>query len=132
MKAFFSWPDWILLLLALFEGGWLAFDGGRALLIGDYVTPSSGEYAGQLGPWADLVAAAGIPPRSTLMKSIHLGLGLAWLVAAAAFAGGRSWSRRGLLTCAVASLWYLPFGTLLAAVQFILLRRSGRHAAAAP
>jgi hypothetical protein len=29
-------------LLALLEGGWLAFDGIHAFATGDYVTPSSG------------------------------------------------------------------------------------------
>jgi hypothetical protein len=44
-----------------------AYDGSRALIVGDYVTPKSGAYAGQLGPWAKLVAAVGIEPRSTVM-----------------------------------------------------------------
>jgi hypothetical protein len=46
-----KWLRWVVLVLALTEGGWMAYDGGRALLVGDYVTPSTGEYAGQLGPW---------------------------------------------------------------------------------
>ena len=56
---------WILVLVALvlFEAGWMAFDGAHALVTGDYVTPSTGSYAGQLGPWADVVSAAGIGPR---------------------------------------------------------------------
>lgn len=63
--------DWLRLLavaLALIESGWMAFDGMRALLVGDYVTPRSGPYAGQLGPWARLVSAVGIEPRSTLRR----------------------------------------------------------------
>lgn len=59
--------------LALFEAGWMAFDGVRALATGDYVTPSSGPYAGQLGPWSQVVSAVGIPPRSTAMKAIFAG-----------------------------------------------------------
>ena len=34
-----------------------------ALIAGDYVTPSKGQYAGQLGPWARLVSAVGLEPR---------------------------------------------------------------------
>ena len=34
-----SWIGWIVLLLALVEGGWFAFDGATALVTGDYVTP---------------------------------------------------------------------------------------------
>lgn len=115
------WLRWIVLLLAFVEGGWLAFDGGRALIVGDYVTPSSGAYAGQLGPWSKLVSAAGIGPRSTLMKSIHLVLGVIWLTVMIGFALRLPWAWSGMLACAIASLWYLPFGTLLSLIQIVLL-----------
>jgi hypothetical protein len=110
------WLAWVALLLAFFDGGWLAFDGGRALVVGDYVTPRSGRYARQLGPWAKLVSAIGIDPRSTLMKSIHLFLGLTWLVVMFCFALRLPWAWWGMLVCAIAGLWYLPFGTLLSVV----------------
>ncbi len=71
----------IAVLLAIVECGWLAFDGTHALLIGDYVTPASGRFAGQLGPWSRVVALIGLEPRSTLTKSLHLILGVTgfWL-----------------------------------------------------
>lgn len=115
------WSGWIVVLLAIVEGGWLAFDGGHALLTGVYVTPSSGQYAGQLGPWSKLVAALGIEPRSTLMKTIHLVLGLAWVAIIICFAMRVSWAWWGMLICAFAGLWYLPFGTLLSVLQIVLL-----------
>jgi hypothetical protein len=115
------WFGWAVLLLAFIEGGWLAFDGGRALVVGDYVTPSSGKYAGQLGPWSKLVSAVGIDPRSTLMKSIHLVLGLAWLSVMVCFTLRVPWAWWGMLVCAVGGLWYLPFGTLLSVIQIVLL-----------
>ncbi|MCW5559288.1 MAG: hypothetical protein KIT22_15845 [Verrucomicrobiae bacterium] len=112
---------WVVLALALFQGGWLVFDGGRALIVGDYVTPSSGPHAGQLGPWSRLVSAVGLEPRGTLVKCLHLFLGLAWLAGLAAF-----WIRPGagwwiLLGCGVATLWYLPVGTLLSLIVMALL-----------
>jgi len=110
-----------ILILALLEGGWLALDGGRALVVGDYVTPRSGALAGKLGPWAQVVSASGIEPRSTLMKSIHLVLGGTWLVVAGAFARRARWAWSGMLSCAVAALWYLPVGTFLSVVQIALL-----------
>ena len=115
------WLGWVVAALALIEGGWLAFDGGRALIVGDYVTPSSGPSAGQLGPWSKVVSALGIDPRSTLMKSIHLVLGLAWLVVIACFILGFPQARLGMLLCAVLALWYLPFGTVLSVIQIVLL-----------
>ncbi|HSR66565.1 MAG TPA: hypothetical protein VLU25_01375 [Acidobacteriota bacterium] len=107
--------------IALLLGGWLAFDGAHALATGDYVTPSSGRYAGQLGPWTHLVSAVGIDPRSTLMRIIHLALGVAWLDAAALFLLKFRLARPALLACAIASLWYLPFGTLLSLIVMGLL-----------
>jgi len=115
------WLGWVVVTLAFIEGGWLAFDGGRALVVGDYVTPSSGEYAGRLGPWAKVVSAVGIEPRSTAMKSIHVVLGVVWLAVMVCFALGLEWAWSGMLVCAVLSLWYLPFGTLLSIVQIVLL-----------
>jgi hypothetical protein len=115
------WLGWVVVLLAIVEGGWLAFDGGRALVVGDYVTPASGEYAGQLGPWAQVVSALGVEPRSTLMKSIHLGLGGVWLPVTVAFVHRRGWAWWGMLLCAGAALWYLPFGTLISLAQIVLL-----------
>jgi hypothetical protein len=120
-KTRMHWFGRVVLALALIEGGWLAFDGGRALVLGDYVTPQSGQYAGQLGPWAKVVTAIGIEPRSTLMKSIHFALGLAWIVMAICFALRLPWAWSGMLVCAVLGLWYLPFGTILSVTQIILL-----------
>ncbi|MFQ5695279.1 MAG: hypothetical protein ACE5HB_04760, partial [Terriglobia bacterium] len=99
------WLRVLILIFALLEGGWLAFDGGRALVLGDYVTPRTGRFAGQLGPWSKVVSAVGIAPRSTLMKTIHLVLGGLWLVLIVAFALGQPWSWWGMMACAIAGLW---------------------------
>ena len=120
-----SWMRSIVLILALVQGGWLAFDGVHAFTRGDYVTPRSGAHAGELGPWSQIVTAAGIEPRSTLMKSTHVLLGVAWLIAAAGFLLRSPWSRRAMLLCAIASLWYLPVGTILSLAVLIFLTRPG-------
>jgi hypothetical protein len=115
------WIGWLILLLAFVEGGWLAFDGSRALVVGDYVTPQSGKFAGQLGPWSKLVSAVGIEPRSTTMKLIHLVIGVVWLFLMVCFALRLPWAWWGMLACATAGLWYLPFGTVLSVIQIVLL-----------
>jgi hypothetical protein len=115
------WLKWLVVVLALIEGGWLAFDGGHALITGDYVTAASPEGPGQLGPWAKLVAAVGIEPRSTLMKGIHLGLGVGFLALTACFAFGLPWAPNAMILSAVLTLWYLPLGTLLSLVQIVVL-----------
>jgi len=115
------WTGWIVAALVVLNGGWMAFDGARALIVGDYVTPKIGQYAGQLGPWSRVVQAVGIAPRSTLMKSIFLIYGLAYLIAMAAFMLKAAWAWPAMLDLAVLGLWYLPFGTLINVVVIVLL-----------
>lgn len=99
----------------------MTFDGTRAFLVGDYVTPSSGEYAGQLGPWAKVVASVGIEPRSSLMKSIFVIYGVAWLIIISNFALNQAWGWLAMLIVAIGTLWYLPFGTISSIIQIVLL-----------
>ena len=115
------WTAWVVVGLVLLSGGWMAFDGGRALIVGDYVTPKTGLLAGTLGPWSKIVEAAGIDPRSALMKSAFLVYGLAYLVATAALVLGASAAWWSVLVLAVLGLWYIPFGTLINIIVIILL-----------
>lgn len=116
-----GWIRWIIVFLAVVEGGFMVFDGGHALVVGDYLTPSKGPWAGQLGYWAGVVQAAGIEPRSTLMKLIFVMYGSLWLVITYFFARGRSWGRLAMLAMAFGSLWYIGIGLLFAFTQILLL-----------
>jgi hypothetical protein len=116
-----GWQRWLVVVLAAAEAGWMLFDGTRALVVGDYVTPSTGEYAGQLGPWHAVVEALGIPARSTAMKAFFASYGAAWLVVVVAFARRRPWARTAMLGAAIGSLWYLVVGTLASALVLVLL-----------
>jgi hypothetical protein len=122
-----TWVRLALVALGLVEGAWMTFDGARALTVGDYVTPSSGAHAGQLGPWSHVVSAVGIPPRSTAMKMIFVLYGLSWLIIALGLALRSGWALPAMLIAALATLWYLPVGTLFGVVQLaglIWLRRN--------
>ena len=104
----------------------MAFDGLRALILGDYLTPTTGPYAGQLGPWSGVVSAVGIAPQSSTMKVLFVLFGVAWLWAIAEFLRRTPRSTRALGVLAVATLWYLPVGTLMSTLVLIglaLLRR---------
>jgi hypothetical protein len=103
----------------------MLFDGLRALIVGDFVTPRAGEYAGQLGPWSGLARAVRIEPRSTLMKLIFIIYGAAGISMAACYALGYPWARTGMLIIAVLGLWYLPFGTISNLLVILLLRLRG-------
>ena len=112
---------WIVFALALLQGCWLVFDGGRALIVGDYVTPSTGPHAGQLGPWSRILSAIGLEPRSTMIKCLHLCLGVAWLIALIVFLVRPAAGWWVLLVCGVATLWYLPVGTVASLILLVLL-----------
>lgn len=116
-----SWSRALITILTLLDAGWMTFDGARALLVGDYVTPRHGPHAGQLGPWHRVVGALGIPPRSTAMKCIFLGQGLAWLAILACWLAGATWGRGAMLVAAALSFWNLVAGALLGAVILLLL-----------
>lgn len=108
-------------VLATVQAGWMVIDGLRALVTGDYTTPSSGAYAGRLGPWADLLEAVGVDPRATPVKVAFVGYGLGWLGVVAAYVRGRSWGPTAMIVAAAGSLWYAVVGTVCSAVQLVLL-----------
>src|SRR5688572_19435740 len=99
------------------NAGYMVVDGVRALVTGNYFTPSSGEYAGQLGPWSKLAETIGIHPMSTLMKSIFVGYGLVWLVVIAFFITGAKWAPAAMLALAIGSLWNMWMGTMNSLIQ---------------
>ena len=112
---------WIIVFLSLSNAGYMCFDGTRALITGDYLRPSSGEYAGQLGPWSKLVPKIGVDPMSTLMKSVFLLFGLTGLFITAAFSYSASWAWKGMLVFNILNLWNLYFGTASCTLQILLL-----------
>jgi len=112
---------WSVIILAFLNFGYMAFDGGRALLKGDYIRPTSGEYAGQLGPWTHLVKKIGIDPESTFMKMIFLVWGLAGITLTICYALNFDWAWKYMLIINICSVWYLWMGTASSVLQMILL-----------
>ena len=113
--------EWILVAIALTEAAWMAFDGARAFVVGDYVTPKTGKYAGQLGPWQLFTSAVGIGPRSGLMKGIFVAYGVGWLAIIGCYVAGAPWAWTAMLIAAIGSLWYLVIGTGCSVLVIILL-----------
>ncbi|HEX2030633.1 MAG TPA: hypothetical protein VHL78_04425 [Actinomycetota bacterium] len=116
-----SWISWVAVALAALQGGYMLLDGARALVVGDYITPKSGPYAGRLGPWSNLVAVIGIEPRSNAMKLMFVTYGVAWLAIAVAFALAVPWAWMAMLIAAVGTLWYLVPGTAISVLVIGLL-----------
>jgi hypothetical protein len=116
-----AWARWVAVVLCAVQGGYMVFDGVRALVVGSYVTPRSGDHAGELGPWARIVRAVGIDPESTAMKTAFVVLGAAYLVASAAWAAEAAWARWLALVLAVGTLWYLVPGTMISVAVLVLV-----------
>lgn len=120
----------VIVIIALLIGGWLLLDGARALATGSYTTPSSGTYAGQLGPWSKVAASVGLSPNGLMLKLTHIILGASWLIFGFLSFRGVPFAWWPLLLTAMLSLWYLPFGTVAGAlVGFLLLLPAVRSAA---
>lgn len=105
-------PRRLLLFAAIVQGGWMLVDGIHALVGGNYFGP-------RLGPWAPLVAQAGIDPLSAMMKSIFVALGIAWLAIAALLIARARKALVATIVAGVLTLWFLPFGTLLSTVAIV-------------
>ena len=116
-----NWKNWIVVSLVVLTAGWMLFDGSRALIVGDYVTPRTGDHAGLLGPWTTLVKFVGVEPRSTLMKIIFIVYGIVALTIAICFALGLSWARWAMIAICILGLWYLPIGTITNILTLIIL-----------
>lgn len=112
---------WLVVAGAAVEAGYMVFDGLHALTQGDYVTPSGGDHAGELGPWAAVVAAVGIEPRSAFMKWLFVLYGVTWLAVIIAFVLHARWAWWAMIAMAVGSLWYLVPGTVLSVLALVLL-----------
>ena len=108
-------------MLALLNAGWMTFDGTRALIVGDYVTPKTGQYAGQLGPWTKVVSAVGIEPRSTFMKSVFAIYGTTWLVIIGFYIARRRKVSGAMFFAAAGSIWYYPVGTAASLIQMLII-----------
>jgi hypothetical protein len=109
------------ILLAVIEAGWIAFDGARAMKTGEYLKPRLGAYGGRLGPWTRVASTLGAPPRSARAKWALISYGAAWLVATYAFARRVGWAWWAMFVAAAGALWYSSLGAPFALAQMLLL-----------
>jgi hypothetical protein len=103
----------IVSLIAVLTGGWMIFDGIYVLTTGKYFGPE------KPGPWSDLVSVIGVNPFDLGIPFIILGV--LWLLFLVGLLLNQSWSWYGAVIVAVATLWYLPVGTVLSVLYIGLL-----------
>ncbi len=92
----------------------MMFDASHVLLTGAY-------FGSTLGPWSYLIASIGIDPLK-IGPAFAL-LGSAWIAFLIGILLDRAWGWYGAVICALGTLWYLPIGTIFAAIYIILLIR---------
>jgi hypothetical protein len=99
--------------LASIQGLWMLIDGVYVLVNGKYMGPE------KPGPWASVIGITGIDVFK--LGPLFVAFGVAWLVFAGAIFGQTSWARSFGIVLSIATLWYLPVGTLISIVMLIAL-----------
>jgi hypothetical protein len=112
-----KWFLWgLLIALGIAGGGWMTFDALRRFLLGDYL-----RIQGQLGPWQHLFRAIGVDPMGLPVGALYLVCGVSRLLATAGLLLRARWGWEGTLLAAIASLWFLPVGTVNALLAIGIL-----------
>ena len=96
---------YVLLVLSLINGSWMLVDGIYVLLKGKYIGPE------KPGPWASVLSVTGIDVFK--LGPMFILFGIAWLVFVFGLYSSSGWAYRWGIVLAIASLWYLPFGTVI-------------------
>lgn len=111
----------IIITLVVLNAGYMAYDGYCALTTGDYIRPTEGEYAGQLGPWTMFASMANIDPLSITMKLVFFTSGFFGLLSILVFLFIPRLGYAMLLLFCFLTLWNLMFGALISFITIILL-----------
>ncbi len=105
---------WVYCVCAWLLGWWLAFDGLRQRVTGDYTRLN-----GQLGPWAALVSAVGLDPLS--LGWFFVVLGLSFVAASFGLYLRQRWGYTVGLAASAIGLLYLGLGTPVAVICLVAL-----------
>ena len=103
----------ILALIAVLNGVWMIFDGIHVLMKGKYFGPA------EPGPWSKIVSAIGLEPFS--LGVLFIIFGLAWITSLLGLFSSTGWGWYFAVCIAIATLWYVPVGTILSIIYLILL-----------
>ena len=94
----------------------MLLDGIYVILKGKYIGPD------KPGPWANLFYKLDI--NVFKLGPLFIILGIVWLIFLLGLWTSQSWTYLLGLIIAILTLWYLPFGTLLATIILIVLLTS--------
>ena len=99
--------------LSLINGLWMLVDGIYVLVNGKYIGPE------KPGPWASLLSFTAVDVFK--LGPLFVIFGIAWLAFAGGLLAGAEWARTLGIVLSVATLWYLPFGTLISIIVLVVL-----------
>lgn len=103
----------LLIIAALANGGYMLADGIYVLLKGKYIGPE------KPGPWAGLFNMMQV--NVFQLGPLFIAFGAGWFIWLFALLTGQHWAWTAGLIMGFATLWYLPFGTLLSVITLLLL-----------
>jgi hypothetical protein len=103
----------VIIAVSSFIGGWMIFDGIHVLQTGKYFGPE------KPGPWSEIAVRVGIDPLK--MGPVFILIGAMWAAFIAGLVFHQPWAfAMGIIAC-IATLWYLPIGTVLSILLLIAL-----------
>jgi hypothetical protein len=102
-----------LIFISFGLAGWFIFDALYFMQTGYFFGSN------EPGKWADVLRAASISPSS--FAPALLALGCLWLTSAFATLAHHSWWQPFLVSTAILTLWYIPFGTGLSLMSIVLV-----------
>jgi hypothetical protein len=103
----------LLIILSCINGGFMLLDGIYVMLKGKYIGPP------KPGPWASLFYKLQIDVFK--LGPLFVAYGLAWLLFLFAVVTQQAWAYTLGIGVAIATLWYLPVGTMVAVTVLIIL-----------
>ena len=104
----------LIIILSLIIGGFMLIDGIYVMIKGKYIGPP------KPGPWAELFYKFDV--NVFKLGPLFIIYGIVWIAFLIGVLTNQSWAFTLGIIVSIASLWYLPVGTLLSiAVLLILL-----------
>jgi hypothetical protein len=99
---------YVVLILSLINGLWMLVDGVYVMLNGKFIGPE------KLGPWASVLSITGVDVFK--LGPMFMIFGLAWLVFVFCLFSNAGWAFWYGAVLAVATVWYLPVGTIISII----------------
>lgn len=103
----------LIIILALINGGYMLIDGIYVMTKGKYIGPP------KPGPWAELFYKFDV--NVFKLGPLFIIYGIVWIVFLIGVLTNQSWAYMLGIIISIASLWYLPVGTLLSIAVLLIL-----------